>query len=135
MSIIKCPRCDINFIREEEQHCSICKREMKGEMAKEDPVDMCIECGENPAAPGEELCAVCLNDRKEADEAIEPADDRATDDGDSDDISIDEMEIVPLQPEDIPEDEREEIHKEFGFDDDPGEEDDVSEPYDDEDLV
>ncbi len=25
MSIIKCPRCDINFIREEEQYCSICK--------------------------------------------------------------------------------------------------------------
>ena len=53
MSIIKCPRCDINFIREEEQYCSICKREMKGEMPKEEMTDMCIECGEHPAVPGE----------------------------------------------------------------------------------
>ncbi len=75
MSIIKCPRCDINFIREEEQYCSICKREMKGEMPKEELTDMCIECGEHPAAAGEELCIYCLNDRKEADDAIETDDD------------------------------------------------------------
>ena len=57
MAIIKCPRCDINFIREEEGYCSICKREMRGEMPKDDAVEMCIECGEHPAVPGEELCA------------------------------------------------------------------------------
>ena len=138
MSIIKCPRCDINFIREEEQYCSICKREMKGEMPKEEMTDMCIECGEHPAAPGEELCIYCLNDRKEADDAIETDDELIAEDipDDSDDISIDEMEIVPLQPEDIPEDEREEIHKELGFDDEPEEEEEDPEILEEEeDLV
>ncbi|MPN38109.1 hypothetical protein SDC9_185633 [bioreactor metagenome] len=51
-------------------------------------------------------------------------------------MGIDEMEIVPLQPEDIPEDEREEIHKELGFDDEPEEEEEEPEPpEDEEDLV
>ena len=33
MGFIKCPRCELNYIREEEQYCSVCKREMKGEVA------------------------------------------------------------------------------------------------------
>ena len=122
MSIVKCPRCDINFIREEEQFCSICKREMKGEMPKEDGSEMCIECGEHPAVFGEDLCIHCLKERKEADDAIEDDDDDLIADempDDDDDVGMDELDIAPLQPEDIPEDEREEIHKELGFDDEP----------------
>lgn len=127
MSIVKCPRCDINFIREEEQYCSICKREMKGEMPKDDAVEMCIECGEHPAAPGEELCVYCLNDRKAADEETAQSDNGDGLAVDDEDIGLDEMEIG----EDIPEDEREKIHKELGFDD-LSEEDDEDE--DDRDI-
>ena len=116
MSIIKCPRCDINFIREEEQYCSICKLEMKGEAPKDDAVEMCIECGEHPAAPGEELCIYCLNDRKAADEETAKSDGSDDLSVDEDDIGLD-MEIVPMQAEDIPEDEREKIHRELGFED------------------
>jgi len=122
MSIIKCPRCDINFIREEEQFCSICKREMKGDAPKEEPVEMCIECGEHPAAAGEELCSYCLADRAAADESI-------VEDTESESMmssDIDDIEIVPMPQEDIPEDEREEIHKELGFDD-PEDEDEEAE--------
>ncbi|MGI6150743.1 MAG: hypothetical protein ACOYIR_02165 [Christensenellales bacterium] len=134
MSIMKCPRCDINFIREEEQYCSICKREMKGEMPKEELAEMCIECGEHPAIPGDELCIFCFNDRKESDDANETDDELIPADisDESDDMSLDKMEIVPLQPEDIPEDEREEIHKELGFDEP---EDEDLDALDDDDLV
>ena len=31
MGFIKCPRCELNYIREEEQYCPVCKREMRGE--------------------------------------------------------------------------------------------------------
>ena len=131
MSIIKCPRCDINFIREEEQYCSICKREMKGEMPKDDAVEMCIECGEHPVAPGEELCIYCLNDRKAADEETAQPESEDTLSVDEGDIGLD-MEIVPLQSEDIPEDEREKIHKELGFDDNDGLDDEEEDENDEE---
>ena len=30
MNLIKCPRCDLNYIREDEKYCKVCLREMKG---------------------------------------------------------------------------------------------------------
>ena len=32
MGFIKCPRCELNYIQEDEQYCPVCKREMKGEV-------------------------------------------------------------------------------------------------------
>lgn len=60
MSIIKCPRCEINFIKEEDGYCSICLKEMSGEAPKEEGPLTCIECGERPVIAGEELCLECL---------------------------------------------------------------------------
>ena len=31
MKLVKCPRCDLNYIREDEKYCKVCLREMKGE--------------------------------------------------------------------------------------------------------
>ncbi len=131
MAIIKCPRCDINFIREEEGYCSICKREMRGEMPKDDAVEMCIECGEHPAVPGEELCAFCLADRKAAGEALEDDAEEEGGEGEDDELGLGGMELDPLQSDDeIPEEERERIHRELGFDDGAAdeEEEDKEEP-------
>jgi hypothetical protein len=128
MAIIKCPRCDINFIREEDGVCSICKREMKGEMPKEELPDMCIECGENPALPGEDLCAVCLADRKMADAA-------AGVEEEEEDVSESEVEAidVALPQEDIPDTELEVIHKELGLDEVEQEENEGADEEDDDD--
>lgn len=119
MRVMKCPRCEINFIREDEKVCSICRRDIKGEAAPETNIDMCIECGENPSAPGEDLCVFCLNERKITveDPAVEEID------GDvaivDEDLSMmDEIDTMPT--EDIPETELEVIHKEFGIDDNDG---------------
>ncbi len=122
MRVIKCPRCDINFIREDEKYCSICKRELKGEMPKDDLPDMCIECGEHPAAPGEDLCVFCLNDRKLAEKELGASEDESAeiteDTVDVSDIAMDE--ITPIQAEDIPDTELEVIHKELGLDEEDG---------------
>ena len=73
MGFIKCPRCELNYIREEEQYCPVCKREMKRAQARgrhvddeteEDEVIMCTECGEAPAVRGSELCSACLREQK-----------------------------------------------------------------------
>lgn len=101
MSVIKCPRCEINFIQEEDGYCPICKKEMAGERVEEPTVDICIECGERPALAGEELCLECLKEHqlviapvelmeeedKDDDEAILPEEEEDTEDiEDEDDL-------------------------------------------------
>ena len=61
MGFIKCPRCELNYIREEEQFCSVCRREMLGER-QEDPFELCSVCGENPVMPGKDVCYTCYKE-------------------------------------------------------------------------
>ena len=61
MGFIKCPRCELNYIREEEQYCPVCKREMKGE-SHNDPFELCSICNENPVMPGKDVCYACYKE-------------------------------------------------------------------------
>ena len=54
MALHKCPKCELNYIREGEDFCEVCKREMKRAQARirhadeesdDDEVIMCTECG------------------------------------------------------------------------------------------
>ena len=104
MGFIKCPRCELNYIREEEQYCSVCKREMKGE-SHDDPFELCSICNENPAMPGKDVCLLCYKEMTQQqglrDDAVEEetADVSALDMGD-----VSEMEEIELEemPEDMP---------------------------------
>lgn len=62
MALIKCPRCELNYINEEEKICSVCRREVRGETEQYDMIELCSECGEHPVVPGTELCAYCLKE-------------------------------------------------------------------------
>lgn len=73
MALRKCPKCELNYIREGEEYCEVCKRAMKRALARirpvieetdEDEVIVCSECGEAPAARGGELCLACLKEKK-----------------------------------------------------------------------
>ena len=61
MGFIKCPRCELNYSREEEQYCPVCKREMKGE-SHDDPFELCSICNENPVMPGKDVCYACYKE-------------------------------------------------------------------------
>ena len=61
MKLVKCPRCDLNYITESEKYCKVCLREMKGEPSKEE-VELCSVCNEAPALPGKDVCLFCLNE-------------------------------------------------------------------------
>ena len=105
MGFIKCPRCELNYIREEEQYCSVCKREMKGE-AHEDPFEMCSICNENPVMPGKDVCPMCYKEMKQQqglhdDSADEP---ETTPDVSIDMEDVSEMQEIELEtlPEDMP---------------------------------
>ncbi len=75
---IKCPRCDLNYIRREQEYCDVCKAEMKGKKLlfandEEDEGDaeateLCPICKQNYIRPDEEICKAC---REEAEAARE----------------------------------------------------------------
>ena len=97
MNLIKCPRCDLNYIREDEKYCKVCLREMKGEQ-RADEMELCSICNEEPALPGKDVCLFCLkemnksNSTEEAEEETEAVDTNSI--GDMDDVSgMDE--IIP----------------------------------------
>ena len=111
MGFIKCPRCELNYIREEELYCPVCKREMKGE-SHDDPFELCSICNENPVMPGKDFCYMCYKEMNQQqglrDDAIEEQE--------SPDVSLDmedvsEMEEIELEalPEDMPEEIGEQI--------------------------
>lgn len=117
MALIKCPRCELNYIREQDRVCEVCRRAMRGDDEREETPDVCPECGENPAVQGEELCLFCLRERKRqenleklADEAVIPDDDITL----SNVAEIEEID-VPLPSDDIPPSELQVIDKELGI--------------------
>ena len=111
MGFIKCPRCELNYIREEEQYCSVCKREMKGEV-HEDPFELCSVCNENPVMPGKDVCLMCYKEMNQQqglrdDSAEEPeTPDVSLDMGDVSDMEEIELEALP---DDMPEEIGEQI--------------------------
>jgi hypothetical protein len=62
MALTKCPRCELNYILDGGELCTVCRREVKGERETIDMPEMCSECGENPVVPGQELCSYCLKE-------------------------------------------------------------------------
>ena len=64
MKLIKCPRCELNYIYENEKICSVCKRDVRGEVEQDDIIELCSECGEHPAMAGQELCIYCFKEHQ-----------------------------------------------------------------------
>jgi len=62
MALVKCPRCELNYMNDTDKMCSVCRREVRGESEQYDMIELCSECGENPVVPGQELCAYCLKE-------------------------------------------------------------------------
>ena len=77
MSLVKCPRCELNYMNDTDKMCSVCRREVRGESESFEMIEMCSECGENPVVPGQELCSYCLKELARrsdvtSDESVEP---------------------------------------------------------------
>ncbi len=62
MALVKCPRCELNYMNDTDEMCSVCRREVRGESESYDMIELCSECGENAVVPGYELCATCLKE-------------------------------------------------------------------------
>ena len=135
MGLIKCPRCELNYMLDTDKMCSVCKREVRGESEQYEMIELCSECGENPVVPGQELCAYCLKEltQREADTQNEEtvvAD--ASNIGDIDSVSTMD-EIIPEIDEDIPSQEYGEIENELSLESVREEEDEDDEDEDEDD--
>ena len=67
---VLCPRCELNYILEEEEYCDVCKAQMKGQklMFAIDDEDegeelvVCPVCGKNMIRPEEKMCKQCADE-------------------------------------------------------------------------
>lgn len=95
----KCPRCELNYKKDEEQYCAICTKELAG---KEDvnEFDVCILCGSPNVVDGENICEACLN-KKSNDDVDKSGEYEVSLDGYSD---LNDMDIPDCDLETIGED-------------------------------
>ena len=123
MQLIKCPRCDLNYIREDEKYCKVCLRELKGEKNTEE-VELCSICNEEPALPGRDVCIFCLKEMNKSNSlpeeqeegTAEPVDTNSI--GDMDSVSgMDEIIPEVEEDSDIPSQEFGEIENELSLED------------------
>ncbi len=124
MKLIKCPRCELNYMFENEVMCSVCRKDVQGEQEIDDMIELCSECGENPVIPGQEVCAFCLKEIQRRAEA------NVNDDGTSDpsrDLDIDSVSSMEEIEMDVNSDD-----EDFSEDDDMFKDDDLGEEEQDE---
>lgn len=139
----KCPRCDLNYILQEEEMCDICKAELGLDsrivllddiIDDDEPLKLCPVCKTNYIGLDEEMCENCLT-RYNREGSTELDDD---DDGwrsyldDDDTKDADEEDVIPLEEldeeEDFEEDFEDEENIDIDLDDYP---DDLTDEYDD----
>ena len=135
MKLVKCPRCDLNYITENEKYCKICLREMKGEPSKEE-VELCSVCNEAPALPGKDVCLFCLNEMNGSDRADDQESDVSVDPASMAELdSVSAMdEIMPDVDDGVPEKEFSEIADELSLESVREDEDNDDDEDEDEEL-
>ena len=117
MKLVKCPRCELNYITENEKYCKVCLREMKGDAPK-DEIELCSVCNEAPALPGRDVCLFCLKEMNANGSDLNGEDNEVRVDEAS--LEIDPVsgmdEIIPEIDEDIPAREYDEIESDLSLD-------------------
>ena len=137
MKLVKCPRCELNYITENEKYCKVCLREMKGDAPK-DEIELCSVCNEAPALPGRDVCLFCLKEMSGQDNRDDDTEQEHVDTasiGGMDSVSTMD-EIIPEIDEDIPSQEYGEIENELSLEsvreDEENEQDDEDEDEDED---
>lgn len=63
MALRKCPKCELNYIKDDQSMCDVCAKALKSAVFMDD-ADICPNCGERTVASGKEFCSVCLAEFK-----------------------------------------------------------------------
>ena len=136
----KCPRCELNWIPEDEDYCDVCKAELKigGATLLEDEDEdelLCPVCRTNYIEHGEKMCSECARKAGKPGIGEEYEKDDQPDEKDETEVSFDELaEEEAWNDYDEPFDDNEDFDSDDygeGFDEEEGEEDEEEE-YKDE---
>lgn len=129
MGYRKCPKCELNYIKDDQKLCDICSRKFKDSDEEESQeVEMCSECGEHPALKGKELCSACYKETIRQERYAKQHKPPVVTSIGVEDPDLDGVEI-PIEVGEIPEDEL--TVEERAFDSDADLMDDADDPMDD----
>lgn len=93
----RCPRCELNWIPEEEEYCDVCKAELKiggASLLEDEEEELCPVCHVNYLEPGEKICSYCAQknpDNTDDDEHVYNIDDTDRSEEDLEKVSFDEL--------------------------------------------
>ena len=119
---IKCPRCDLNYMRQGEEYCDVCKAELKkapplvfavDEDDENEGLELCPICHQNYIGLGEKMCAKCAEEMEYKESRANPEDDESWKEflDDEEEESYDEpddFDIPDINEEDFEEDDEDE---------------------------
>ena len=136
---VKCPRCDLNYMKEGEEYCDVCKAQLKKgpqlifaiddeDESEMDNMELCPICHKNYIEVGQTMCKKCAEDKNYQENREDPDDESWKEylDQDDDDVEEEQSEEM-LSLAKLVEEEGDEL-----FDDEEEEEDIVSEPIKDD---
>jgi len=100
---IKCPRCDLNYMRKGEEYCDVCKAQLKKgpqlvfaiddeDDSDLDTMELCPICHQNYMKEGEKMCKKCAEDLDYKETRDNPDDDESWKEFLDQDDDIDEEE-------------------------------------------
>ena len=139
----KCPRCDLNYILQEEEMCDICKAELGLDsrivllddiIDDDEPLKLCPVCKTNYIGMDEDMCESCLTryNRESSGDLDEDDDGWRTYLDDDDTKDADEEDIIPIEELDEEDDFEEEFEDEENIDIDLDDyPDDLTDDFDD----
>ena len=127
MALVKCPRCELNYMNDTDKMCSVCRREVRGESEQFEMIELCSECGENPVVPGQELCASCLKEQARRGETMDGDDTIEHEPASIEIDSVSDMDEIELDIGGDLDDEVFENNPDFADDDDEEDEDEEEE--------
>lgn len=104
MALVKCPRCELNYMNDTDTYCNVCLRDIQGESRQED-AELCTVCNEYPVMQGKDICLYCYKEMKEGVSLHENRHDEAEDM----DAEAEIDEILPNSDDVIPESELSDI--------------------------
>lgn len=120
MGLRKCPRCELNYIKDDEKLCNVCRRATRKDEEPDEQASLCIECGEHPVMKGRDICTVCYKELMRQEQITNQ---RKTTVSELDLDSVEIKEVAMTIDGGVPEDEMVDISNELGEDFDEDDED------------
>lgn len=114
MTIKRCERCDLNYVKEGQKYCNVCKKLLEGKKTNLEKAELCPSCGKRLVKKGHELCGKCHLDMLDTIEKLEDENGDVIDQNIIPaDIEVSEINIVVEdEEENVPDDIKQELDEE-----------------------